>query len=106
MPLWIPDRIEDEPEVILSPWAVMELPDSSRHFCGYNTLMREGRVSSRIEEFDRSSRIGRTRSGRLYSLEGKQGRHPDAEYVWSRWCRINGIDPAVARDVSMEICDA
>lgn len=105
MAVWKPGDITEEPEVILSNWKVLEVNSNDRHFCGYNLSLREGRVSSRIEEFDPSTMMGRTRSGRIYSLRGVPGSHPDADYVWATWCCLNSIDRDSVRDVTKEIID-
>lgn len=105
MPIWTPGNISQEPDVILTNWRILELDSGDRHFCGYNILLREGRVSSRIVEFDAAAMIGKTRSGRTYVLQGPNGYDGDAAYVWASWCLINGIDPASARDISGEIID-
>ena len=103
MAVWKPDSISDEPEVILANWCVFEIDGKDRHFCGYNVILREGRVSSRIEEFDQPNMAGRTRSGRIYKLQGAHGWDSNARYVWTRWCNINGIDADSVRNVSEEI---
>lgn len=51
----------------------------------------EGRVSSRIVDFDRSTGICTTESGNRYALAGKPGADSDAEYVWQRWCRVSSV---------------
>jgi hypothetical protein len=105
MGLWQPASITEEPEVVLANWCIFELENGDRHFCGYNVLLREGRVSSRIEEFDQQRMLRQTRSGRVYTLQGPPGRDADATYVWYRWCAINGLDPASAKNISKEIAN-
>ncbi len=95
MPVWKPGTVADEPEVVLTSWHVFEVANGDRHFCGWNVGDREGRVSSRIVEFDASAMTGRTRSGRVYRLSGRPGTDGDALYVRARWLRINGFDPEV-----------
>jgi len=87
----------------MTSWRVFEIDGRDRHFCGYNVLLREGRVSSRIEEFDQTTMTGRTKSGRIYRLQGSPGWNGDAQYVWGRWCSINGIDAESVKNVSEEI---
>ena len=106
MSIWRPESIDEEPEVVMTSWSIFEINGKDRHFCGYNVLLREGRVSSRIEEFDRQTMQGRTASGRVYKLKGLPGCDPDARYVWSRWCKINGIDAGMVRNISEEMIDA
>ena len=62
------------------------------HFNGYNYRDREGRMSSRIVEFDAERMVGRTRSGRVYELKGPPDFDLDAEYVLRRWIRFNNAD--------------
>ena len=95
MPIWSVASIQQEPEVVLSSWRIMETPEGTRHFVGYNENWREGRVSSAIQEFDPVALVGRTRSGRVYKLCGTSGYNSDAEYVWNQWCHINGVPSSV-----------
>jgi len=102
MPIWRVAPVNEVPEIRLSSWSIRQLPDGSRHFVGYNDLCWEGRVSSRIVEFDTTNMRGRTRSGRVYELVGKSGYNADAEYVWACWCQINRVDQATAISVAPE----
>lgn len=95
MPVWKPGTVADEPEVVLTSWQVFEVANGDRHFCGWNVGDREGRVSSRIVEFDAARMTGRTRSGRVYRLSGRPGNDADALYVRARWLRLNGFAPEV-----------
>ncbi len=95
MSVWDVSPIEDEPETVLHRWHVFETPAGSRHFCGYVESLREGRVSTAVKQFDPATMTGRTASGRVYSLEGPGGFHPDALYVRSAWLRLNGLGPEV-----------
>ena len=94
MSVWKTVPVDDEPEIILGSWSVRELPDGDRHFVGYNHAHGgEGRVSSKILEFDPESLKGRTRSGRVYQLEQHgAGINLDAEYVWNQWKIINKVE--------------
>lgn len=108
MAIWTTTSIEETPEIILDQWSVRELFDGDRHFVGVNlTEHREGRVSSKIMEFDPQTMCGRTRSGRIYKLVGYPGNNSDAEYVWNAWVGINIImnndDGTNYKDVSEEI---
>jgi ATP-dependent Lon protease len=49
----------------------------------------EGRVTSAIQIFDKDLRRIVTNSGRIYTLMGEPGYHPDCEYVWKRWKSLN-----------------
>ena len=62
---------------------------------------REGRASSKIVEFDATTRGGRTRSGRIYQLRGPTGHDGDGAYTWGRWMELNAaVD---CSDVSQEV---
>jgi ATP-dependent Lon protease len=78
--------------------AAFEAP--TRHLVGYALEAGEGRVSSPIIELDSSTRRARTSSGRVYALDGEPGSHPDGEYVFERWQRIQ--EAQVLRDVTSE----
>ncbi len=91
--VWSVAPVDEEPEIVLKDWTVFEVtssfwPDKTRHFVGYNSLDREGRVSSAIIQFDAEKATGITKSGRVYRLLGKQGTgSPDGLHVWNYWCR-------------------
>ena len=94
--IWQPADIEDQPEVTLRYWKVIEVEGKDpeyfgRHFVGWNVEDQEGRVSSKIVAFDAKTMRGVTDSGRVYQLEGKPGSHPDAEYVLRAWLRGQGV---------------
>jgi len=93
--VWRATPISETPEIVLSNWLVKELPNGDRHFVGYNETEREGRVSSKIVEFDKDSMKGKTRSGRVYHLVGPSGHDPEGEFVWSGWRRHNKVTSEV-----------
>lgn len=101
MPIWSVAPVEEDPEIVLIHWCVVEFPNGDRHFVGYNTSGREGRVSSLIVSFDPEKRCGVTQSGRVYSLSGPTGRHGDAQYVFARWCSYNAVKPEDATMVDL-----
>lgn len=92
MTVWRTPPVSTQPEIVLTRWRIFETPEGTRHFCGYHARGLEGRVSSRIIDFDLPAMIGITRSGRTYQLEGESADHPDAEYVLGRWCLINNVN--------------
>jgi hypothetical protein len=92
MSVWRVAPAQEHPEAHLVSWRVFELDNGDRHFCGLETLYREGRVSSRVVSFDPESRQGITRSSRCYELQGPPGDNQDALYVWDRWCTRNAIE--------------
>lgn len=96
MGIWKPGTIKEEPEVILNPWQIYEVESElwkgrTRHFVGYNTIYKEGRVSSAIVEFDKNTMVGKTNSGRVYKLKEESGYNADASYVWEFWKKRNKI---------------
>lgn len=91
MNVWRTAPVAYEPEILLGHWRIIELPDGDRHFYGYRLDAAEGRVSSKIVTYDPVAKRGVTRSGRVYRLEGESGFHPDAEYVWAAWKRLNDV---------------
>jgi hypothetical protein len=97
MPIWSLPPVPEEPNVRLVSWQIYEIvPQNTRHFVGLKADDHTGRVSSAIETFDARALQGTTQSGRRYTLVGKSGHHGDAQYVWDRWCRINGVENYVA----------
>lgn len=102
MSIWRPGNVDIEPEVFLESWSVFEVKGGSRHFCGYNASMGEGRVSSPILEFSPMDMTGTTRSGRTYRLVGPPGINQDARYVWKRWCDLNDLTEDLVLDVTEE----
>lgn len=86
MSIYKPSPISITPELVLVSWKVFEVSSDywesiSRHFVGYNITERSGRVSSEIKKFNKRTRIGTTRSGRSYLLQGPDGIDLDAMYV-------------------------
>ena len=100
MPIWKTRSIEQVPQLTLIHWSVRELPNGDRHFVGYNITEMEGRVSSKIVKFDPEAMVGRTRSGRVYKLDGSMGTSGDSEYTWNRWLNIYGLSPDATKVVS------
>ena len=97
MPIWLTTPVDEIPEIKLRSWKVYEVssdlwPEKTRHFVGWNITESEGRVSSSIVEFDKSTMRGRTASGRVYELVGSPGHSRDADYTWNRWRKMNSID--------------
>jgi hypothetical protein len=101
MPIWSVGSIEDEPQVEIISWRIMQTEAGTRHFVGCDPRDRSGRVSSAIQQFDPVARVGRTRSGRVYQLRGDSGYNGNAEYVWGRWCQINHV--VTSEDVSERV---
>lgn len=91
MPIWRLPSVEEVPDVSLSSWRIFEIDAGTRHFVGADILDLTGRVSSAITIFDPDTLRGQTLSGRVYQLVGKDGWSINAEYVWKRWCDVNGV---------------
>ncbi|KDB09969.1 hypothetical protein LIG30_1171 [Burkholderia sp. lig30] len=91
MPIWNLPSTSEVPEVTLSQWRILETDDGSRHFVGTDVLDLTGRVSSAVVAFDRVALRGKTLSGRVYQLVGKDGWSSNAEYVWKGWCGVNKV---------------
>jgi len=94
--IWQTKPVEDEPVIALSRWHVFAVPSPKgegvdHHFNGYRSEVGEGRVSSKIMEFDQEKMIGTTRSGRKYQLIGQPGSTMDAVYVYHNWLRMNSV---------------
>lgn len=89
MNIWPADSVEIEPEISLSNWRVMEIDAGTHHFVGRNVHEQSGRVSSEIVSFDPLTMTGKTRSGRLYHLQGEPGFDEQGQYVWSYWHRVH-----------------
>lgn len=102
--LWAAPTVEEQQDVVLVRWQIFELPDGSRHFCGYHAEpnIHEGRVSSPIVRFAPQTMTGSTRSGRSYRLLGPAGSDEDADRVKYAWLRFNGFEIADARTVAPE----
>lgn len=103
--VWTPRPIEEEPEITLTSWRVIELPatddhPASRHFVGRH-YPYGGRVSSAIVEFDAEAMRGVTRSGRVYALLGGPGVDRDGEYVLGVWLDHQGISFDDVRNVNV-----
>ncbi len=104
MPFWQTTPVAERPELRLTGWQVVELPDGDRHLVGWNLTEGEGRVSSRIEHFDARTRRAATKTGRVYELVGRPGAGPDAQYTWNAWRSINRVEEF--RDVTDEVWSA
>ena len=110
--IWRTTPVKDEPVITLHSWRVFAVPSPKEdgvdhHFNGYSGGVSssvfggggEGRVSSKIVEWDQEKMIGTTRSGRKYQLIGPPGFNGDAAYVYNSWLRINNVNEG-------DVCDA
>lgn len=76
---------DEQPEQRLWRWQIVTTPNGDRRFCGFRSEHGggDGRVSSRIVEYDAASQVGKTESGRTYRLQG-----PSSDLgleVWRLW---------------------
>lgn len=102
MSIWRSRSVGEVPEVVLQAWRVLETGSGERHFVGFRPDRGTGRVSSAIAEIDMPNRIGITRSGRRYVLDGPPGAEvEEGDYVWTAWCQVNRV--ASYRDVTDEL---
>lgn len=93
--IWPIGSVEQEPHTSLMNWRVFQvlLRDSSSptlHLVGYAIEVREGRVSSAIDEVDVQRMVVKTSSGRLYELCGDSSYDGRAEFVWREWLGRSG----------------
>lgn len=96
-----PQGIDQEPELVLTSWQVFEVENDTRHFVGLLTnLGRDSRVSSPIQQFDPTTMIGITASGRRYGLQGKPRIDGFAMQLFEAWCQGSGV--TTVRNVTNE----
>lgn len=91
MSVWNVPGVEQEPEIELRPWLVIECSDGNRYVIGYRPAAGAARASTAIVEQDFSRRRVRTRSGRLYRLDGPPALDADAAYLWVYYALANGL---------------
>lgn len=101
--IWGTESVDEQPELTLTSWSVRQLADGDRHLVGWCVENREGRTTSKIVRFDSQALRGVTSSGRVYQLSGPPGFNTDADYVWSRWLRINRLKQNEWTDVTANI---
>ncbi|CAB3739389.1 hypothetical protein LMG22037_06280 [Paraburkholderia phenoliruptrix] len=91
MPVWRVASVNDEPQLSLIHWKVLETQVGTRHFAGQDERDLTGRVSTPILEFDPALKRGTTQSGRVYQLVGPTGWSDNAQYLWKRFCTVNNV---------------
>lgn len=106
--IWAVRPVAKEHTTELTAWRAFVItgPGSEHgtlHLTGYVQQLGEGRVSSPVSDFYPAARTARSSSGRTYLLVGPTGHHPDAEYVWSHWLRLNGTGEADVKEVSSDL---
>ncbi len=86
-------------EIFIARWLVKEIPNGDRHLVGI--AMGEGRVSSKIVDFDRDTMTFTTSTGRKYlARKGGSAFNITAAYIWDTWCSMYKITEA--KDVTEE----
>lgn len=99
--IWVPVSVAAEPHTRLRKWRVFRVTangETTVHFVG--ETHDEGRVCSPVIEYDKDTKRGRTRSGRIYELQGLCGYSPNGQYVFNYWLR-QYKDPVV-QDVTVD----
>ncbi|CAD6538842.1 hypothetical protein [Paraburkholderia metrosideri] len=91
MPVWSVPGVSVEREMSISDWQILETQKGSRHFVGTDVRDCTGRVSTAIQEFDPVALRGVTFSGRVYQLVVPRGCSREGQYIWERWCGVNGV---------------
>lgn len=91
MPVWSVPDVSTEPDMSISNWQIIETQSGSRHFVGSDVRDFTGRVSTAIQQFDPTALRGVTSSGRVYQLVGPRGCSSHGQYIWERWCMVNGV---------------
>ena len=87
--IWSAASIDDQPEVSIGDWSIKQT-DKGEYFVG-TTNDGGGRVSTQIMEFDIEKMVGKTKSGRVYHLNGPSGYSSNGEYVWDFYKIRNGL---------------
>lgn len=84
---------EEQPEVSLSNWAILELEDGARFFMG-DLDGHPGRIrtSTPIRMFDPATMTGVTQSGRIYHLRGEPRSNPTEDIAIQIAARVIGLD--------------
>ncbi len=102
MSIWRSRPVGEAPEIALEAWRILETAAGDRHFVGFRPERGTARVSSAIVELDTTTRVGVTRSGRRYVLDGPPGVDiTEGDFVWTAWCQVNHVDSY--RDVTDEL---
>ena len=89
--IWKPNDVTTEPHTRLTQWQVFNVKgepggDDTIHFVG--CALYEGRVSSPVLTYDKTTCRGITASGRIYELVSLPGYNSDAMHVWAAWLSL------------------
>jgi ATP-dependent Lon protease len=90
MPIFHIPEISNEKnqEETMILWAVYEITDNHgkyHHLVGYVPVRQTGRVTSPIQQFDKSLMQLKTSSGRVYKLDGPPSLKGETRLVWEEW---------------------
>lgn len=106
---WSFQPILMEPEITLTKWAAFDVPligetqPWTRHFVGYSKELGEGQCTTPVVLFDPVRGLGKTKTGRVYRLEGAPGNSMPGKLVWSRWKSLNKV--TTENDATDEVLD-
>lgn len=84
-----------EPHLTLQPWLVLQCQNGVRYLIGWCLERFAARATTPIESFDRATMTVRTKSGRLYTLQGEPALDADAWYVWQALSRAGDFGDVV-----------
>lgn len=85
---------EETQAIPLVRWRIIQDETGACFFLGFDEHGQEGRVSSRVIDFDPDHLNGVTERGEFYQLVGDSGRDWDADDALATWCalRMTTID--------------
>lgn len=107
--IWTLQPILSAPEITLTKWAAYDVPligearPWTRHFVGYSKELGEGQCTTPVVVFDPVRGLGRTKTGRVYRLEGAPGNSMPGKLVWTRWKSLNKV--TTENDATDEVID-
>jgi hypothetical protein len=83
---------EVEPELTIRRWQVIEIFNGRRCVIGHCVERDEARISVALEGIDFLQLQVKTKSGRIYRLEGPPSHDPEAEALWLRVVEARKIE--------------
>jgi hypothetical protein len=89
--VWASAPVDEQPEVTLEQWMVVETGTGERRLMGYCLETCAGRVSSPVLELDVGTLRATTTSGRSYLLRGRPGLCRDAMFIWERFSKTLAV---------------
>lgn len=82
--------VTQDPNIQLVNWAIKHTNEGD-FFVGTDVVYGDGRVSTKVVQYDPDTQRGVTKSGRCYELVGNSGYSRDGEYVWASYKRVNQL---------------